>query len=180
LDEKLPKKGVSKMDNVMEEKKERNDVVIEMYVTELIFKLEKKLKALENKRPVWFEEPLWNFLLDSLKYMQNSKNEETQRLTKVLLKIYERKYENRAHRDFTEDVDVLDFSGFYVSLRDLLLCDLNEIFEKYHVTEDEMVLWNMLFGAYDFLIGMYAFEDVIEERKRYREMFYSRFEMSNN
>jgi len=164
---------------MLEEKK--NDIVIEMYVTELVVKIERKLKLLENKRPVYaFEEPLWNFLLDSLKYMQNSKSEDTQRLARILLKTYERKYENRSHREFAEDSDVLDVSGFYVSLRDLLLCDLNEIFEKYCVTEDERILWNMLFGAYDFLIDMHPFEDVIEERDRYRKIFYTRFEMSNN
>jgi len=164
---------------MLEEK--RNDIVIEMYVTELVVKIERKLKLLENKRPVYvFEEPLWNFLLDSLKYMQNSKSEDMQRNGRVLLKIYEEKYENRSHREFEEDTDVLDVSGFYVSLRDLLLYDLNEIFEKYHATEDEIILWNMLFGAYDFLIDMHPFEDVIEERDRYREIFYSRFEMSNN
>jgi len=170
------------MKNIEEKRIEtkRNDVVIEMYLTELIAKFEKKLKDLENKRPVWFEDLIWEFLLDSLKYMQNSKNEDMQRNGRVLLKIYEKKYENRSHRDFTEDVDFLDFGSFYVSLRDLLLYDLNEIFEKYHVTEDEMILWNMLFGVYDFLLFHQEVEGFVEERDRYRKIFYSRFEMSNN
>jgi len=158
----------------------RNDVVIEMYLTELVVKLERKLKLLENKRPVWFEDPIWEFLLDSLKYMQNSKNEDMQRNGRVLLKIYEKKYENRAYRDFTEDVDFLDFGDFYVSLKDILLYDLNEIFEKYHVTEDEMILWNMLFGVYDFLLHHQEVEGFVEEKEHYRKIFYSRFEMSNN